>query len=140
MPFTTITEPIQSITADALIVYVAQDSKPADRATTVDTALNGAITAVIDDGDFSGKAEETITLYTNGAIPAKRVILVGLGDTESISPDSIRRAAAVGALRARTLNLKSVATYPIIDDLSVAESTQALVEGMQLALYQYHGQ
>ncbi|MEL6307536.1 MAG: leucyl aminopeptidase [Chloroflexota bacterium] len=140
MPFTTSTEPIQSITTDALIVYVAQDSKPTDRASAVDTALNGAITTVIDDGDFSGKAEETITLYTNGAIPAKRVILVGLGDTESISPDSIRRAAAVGALRARTLNLKSVATYPIIDELSVAESTQALVEGMQLALYQYHGQ
>ena len=46
----------------------------------MDRALGGAISDVIAAGDFTGKSGETLVLYTRGAIPAGRVLVVGLGE------------------------------------------------------------
>jgi len=45
----------------------------------VDQALGGAIREAIDAGDLRGKKGEVTVFYTRGAIPAPRVLLVGLG-------------------------------------------------------------
>ena len=59
----------------------------------LDAALNGELGSVIADGDFKGKTNETLVLYTHGQLPAKRIILVGLGKPEEITLNVIREAS-----------------------------------------------
>ncbi|MEO1290602.1 MAG: leucyl aminopeptidase, partial [Chloroflexota bacterium] len=126
---------------DALILYKTQDADLKTIADTVDKALDGAIQTVIDAGDFTGKSNETLILYTNNAISAKRVIIVGLGNAEGVSTEAIRQASATGAQKAQSLNLKTLATYPTISDtITVQDASQAITEGTMLGLYHYHGQ
>lgn len=128
-------------TADALIIYTWQDADLINIAHNVDKTLDGAISNIISDGDFTGKIEETLVIYSRSVMPAKRVIVVGLGDKDSFSVDVIRRVSAVALQKARSLGVKIVATYPIVsDDISTEIASQAISEGVLLGLYLYHGQ
>ncbi len=92
------------------------------------------------DGDFKGKAQETALLYSNGALPAKRVLIVGLGSQKKQSLESIRIAAATAARRVRDLRVKSVATVIHGEGhggIRASAAAQALVEGTELALYEF---
>jgi len=59
----------------------------------VDRALGGAIRELITGGDLRGKADEVVVLYPRGAIPAKRVLVVGLGRQK---PLTLKRAPGCG--------------------------------------------
>jgi leucyl aminopeptidase len=124
-----------------IVINVFEESAELDRAVdTLDRALNGQIRQVMDDGDFQGKANETALLYTNGKIPAKRVLLVGLGKKEEYGLETIRTAAASAAIKVRDLRIKNYST--LIPNMGQEEShlsdrAQAVVEGAILALYTY---
>ncbi len=150
----TVGEP-QSTETDALIIYLAETAEtdvdddsimpllPDVKA--IDEALNGAITDLLTGGDFSGKANETVTLYPRGAVPAQRVILVGMGKLDDFSEDVARRVVASGLQRARTLQVKRASTVLVgvgaaDKALDVTQSARAIAEGGLLGLYQYHGQ
>ena len=60
-------------------------------------------------GDFKGKLNETAVLYTNGLIPAPRVILVGLGRKDAITTDRARQASGAASRKALSLGCKRVA-------------------------------
>ena len=90
------------------------------------------------DGDFSGKTDETILLYTNGALPTPRLLLVGLGEESSFTPEKLRRAAATAARRARKLKVEEVAFVPRTPKDSGIEGTfRAAAEGAALSLYRF---
>lgn len=133
-------------TADALLIYLMEGGfgdNPDQAARVIDDALNGAIRELLDSGDFSGKTGETVVLYPRGAVPAKRVILVGAGKPEDFTADIARRIAAAGLQKARSLKAAHVATATPgtgRGHLSVADSAQAIAEGGLAGLYQYHGQ
>jgi leucyl aminopeptidase len=94
-------------------------------------------TAVVSDGDFAGKANETALLYGQGGL-APRLLLVGLGERNLFTLEKLRRAAATAARRARTLGLQSAAFS--LADLPVAgtrEVARAVAEGARLGLYRF---
>lgn len=131
---------IENYSADAIIVSLFEGVEPNETASAVDGALGGAIQELISAGDFSGKAGQTAVLYTRGAIPAKRVILIGLGKLENFTAEVARRAAASAILKARDLKAAHVATaIHGAPTLAVDESVSATVEGSLLALYSYRG-
>ncbi len=71
---------IEATAAEAVIVNLFEGVElPAGATGAVDMALNRAITDIIRSGDFRGKLNEIAVLYTRGAIPVARVIVVGLG-------------------------------------------------------------
>ena len=132
---------IQDTSADVLIVNLFEGvGVPAGATGAVDKALNGAITDVIRSGDYRGKLNELTVLYSRGALPAPRVIVVGLGKVQDFTLDRVRQAAAWAARRARDLGCKSIATVAHgagtgqIDPTSAA---QAVIEGTLLGLYQW---
>jgi leucyl aminopeptidase len=134
---------IQTSSADAIIVNLFEGIEPGGATQAVDQALNGAVRDLIDSGDFTGKSGQVAVLYPRGAIPARRVILVGLGARETFNAEKVRRAAACAIQRARDLKANRVASIlhgSGTGGLSVAISTQAVTEGSLLALYEYHGQ
>ena len=132
---------IQTVAADAILVNLFENMTEIGGATAaVDAALNGAIRDLIAGGDLVGKPGEVAVLYPRGAIPARRVLVVGLGRQESLNLEGVRRAAAAGVRRARDLGAGSVATIVHgagAGRLSVTEAAQATAEGMLLGLYQY---
>jgi leucyl aminopeptidase len=132
---------IQETVADAIIVNLFEGvTRPGGATGAVDQALGGAISDLIANGDLSGKAGEVAVLYPRGAIPAKRVLVVGLGKSEAFNLEGVRRAAAAGIKRARDLNAKTVATIVHgagIGGLAPEEAAQAVVEGSLLGLYRF---
>ncbi len=132
---------IQSAEADTVIVNLFDDvTIPSGATGAVDKALDGAISELIANGDFNGKAGEVAVLYPRGSIPAKRVLIVGLGTRDGFNLEGVRRAAATAVNHARKLNGKNIAS--IIHGagtakLDVQAAAQATAEASLIALYRY---
>lgn len=128
-------------TADAFIISLFQETTLDGIAELLDQALNGAISALVEEGDFSGKPGEVVVLYTNGQIATRRVIVVGLGKKEDFDVDAVRNASAHAALKAKSLKLKHIATILHGNGhLSDIRTAFAIAEATILALYRYTGQ
>ncbi len=128
--------------ADALILSLYEEEGLHKSPAAADAALGGAIAELLSTGDFTGKAAQVAVLYPRGALPARRLILVGLGKREALSLDGVRRAAALGVQKARELKAKSLAStlHGRGSALSAESCAQAYLEGALLGNYQYHGQ
>jgi leucyl aminopeptidase len=129
--------------ADLVVVNLFQGvTVPAGATGAVDAALEGMIRDVLATGDFTGRAGETLVLYTRGAIPAPRVLIVGLGDREKFDFAGVRGAAATAARKARELGAKRFVTIvhgARIGGLEPGRAAQALAEGALMGLYRYEG-
>ncbi|UCG23618.1 MAG: leucyl aminopeptidase [Chloroflexota bacterium] len=132
---------IQEYPADTLIVNLFEGvTAPSGATGAVDGALNGAISELIQNGDFSGKRGESVVLYPRGAIPAKRVIVVGLGESGEFDLEGVRSASATAIRQARKRKANHVATIVHgagIAGLPAAAAAQATVEGSLLAAYRF---
>ncbi len=129
--------------ADVVIVNLFQGvTVPGGATGAADAALNGAIREVIAAGDLTGKAGETVVLYPRGQMPARRVLVVGLGEADKFNLAGVRHAAAVAARKARDLGAQTVATIVHgagIGGLDPQAAAQATVEGTLLGLYRFAG-
>jgi len=132
---------IQRENGELIVVNLFEGvTEPGGATDAVDKALGGQIRRLIADGDFKGQAQETALLYPSGGIPAKRVLVVGLGKEEKFDLEAIRIAAATAAKRVRDLRVKSFSTVVHgagRGGIGLSEATQAIVEGTELALYQF---
>jgi leucyl aminopeptidase len=134
---------IQDEKTELISIYVFEGVNGAielsGAALVLDGVLGGQTRRLIAAGDFKGKAQETAVLYTNGAIPAERVLLVGLGQEAKFNLEALRVASAVAARRVRGLRINQFSTVVEGDfsTASLAAATQAIVEGSELALYRF---
>jgi leucyl aminopeptidase len=126
---------------DAIILLLYEgDSTPQGVAATLDKALDGAITTLLQDGEFTGKYKQQSVLHAHGHLKAKKVVLTGLGNAEKLTHEGLRQVAGGAANYARGLRATSLATT--IDgteraQIAPADAAQAIVEGMLLALYRF---
>jgi leucyl aminopeptidase len=132
---------IQSIDVDAIVVNLFQAvTEPGGATRAVDKALDGAIRDLIANGAIRGNLNETAVIYPRGTIPARRVIIVGLGLEEEFDLDAVRQAAAAAARAARGTGARTLAS--IVHGggrggQALADASQAVVEGTILGLYRY---
>jgi len=131
---------IQKSDADAIVVGLFEESDPQGATLAVDLALEGAIRALVKGGDLQGQDGQLAVLYPRGAIPAHRVIVVGLGQRDAFNPEAARRAAAHAIQKARDLQTRRVALALFAAPDAVEATAQASGEGCLLALYDYRGQ
>ncbi len=101
---------IQESDADAIIITLFEGSGLDGPAQDVDQALDGALRDLLDVGDLTGKSGETVVLYPRGALPARRVIVVGLGPREDFDLEASRCAAAHAIQKAREVKAQRVAS------------------------------
>ena len=119
---------------DCIVVNLFEGvAHPGGATGAVDNALSGAISRLIASGDFSGEANTTALLYTDGKIAAPRVLVVGLGQSDKFELHGVRKAAAVtvNAL-AKLKGVKNFATIVHgagIAGLDTTAAAQALAEG-----------
>jgi leucyl aminopeptidase len=101
-------------------------------------SLPRPVAGLIEDGDWQGTFKQTTLLYPRGAVPARRVLLLGLGQRGRISFDRLCEAAAVAAQRARDLGVGRFAfELPTPEGMALARAAQAVAEGALLGLYRF---
>jgi leucyl aminopeptidase len=136
---------VVNIEADVVVVNLFEGvTSPAGATGAVDSAIGGLISELISDGEITGRASQMTLIHTpNSAYPnfkPSRVLVVGLGSSESIDLDGIRRISASVTRRLRALGAKQAATIVHgagIGGIDVVAATQALVEGTLLGAYRF---
>ena len=132
---------IQNINTAALIVNLFEGQNPSGATAAIDQALNKHISFVIQQGDFRGSKNQTLLLYTYNQIPAKRVLLVGLGRQEDFNVESARQAAGTAVHALEDLDIQSATTVLHgggAGNLDAATAAQALAEASILAAYRFN--
>src|SRR5688500_4600700 len=108
----------------------------------VDDATGGLLSRLVATRDFTGKFREASLVYPQQG-PAKRVLLVGMGKLEHLTPDRVRRVAAIAARKARDVGVAEVHTslHGVRDSdksgLKPRVAGEALTEGALLGLYTF---
>lgn len=95
----------------------------------LDQDLKGMLTEIRKTGKFAGHANETILISPpKGAIGAKRLLLIGLGDRNKFTPDLM---TGVGSIAMREALKLGVSNFSFASDLKDAgiDSPTALVAG-----------
>ncbi|RME83944.1 MAG: leucyl aminopeptidase, partial [Caldilineae bacterium] len=125
--------------ADLIIVNLfAGVEKPAGATGAVDRALGGRIGELIALGDCKGDLGATTLLYSHGALPAPRVLVVGLGEREAFGLPAVREASARAIAAAGKAGARTVATIVHgggAGGLDLADAAQAVVEAAILESY-----
>jgi leucyl aminopeptidase len=124
----------------ALVVPYFEDVKELQgMVKLLDEETGGMIKEIISAGDFEGKMNQVSVLYTRGLIPAKRIVLAGVGKKTVFTMEKLRSVFATAAKHVRSLKLKEFSTSLdfIGSNESIEHTVQAVVEGVVLGLYQY---
>ncbi|MFV0341116.1 MAG: leucyl aminopeptidase family protein, partial [Parachlamydiaceae bacterium] len=94
--------------------------------------------APVEAGDFCGKEGETALLYAQGD-KETRVLLLGLGELELITTESLRRAFSAAVKAANKLGAAHLNVYvPELFHLSDDQLFRGITEGLFLTNYRYH--
>jgi leucyl aminopeptidase len=130
MNSTLVTTPLADVETPLLGVAVAAGAELPPGLGPLDQAAGGALSRALASGDFKGQRDEVLVSYGTGK--ARRVLLVGMGKAAEVSRNSVRRAAAVAAKRARALGTGRLA-FAVADNarggVTAADLAQAAVEG-----------
>lgn len=103
----------------------------------MDRALGGAISQLIAGGEIKGTPGELTFVHTMGRIPAKWVVVAGLGKSQDFDTGAVRRVSSDVASFLRRKGITEFATIAHgagIGGLSAVESAQAIAEGTLLGL------
>lgn len=76
----------EKLKSGCVVVGVFEDGKLSAAAHAVDQAAKRAISALVAQGDVTGKAASTLLLHKLPGVAAARVLLVGLGKADELSP------------------------------------------------------
>jgi leucyl aminopeptidase len=142
MRVTVDTQKPSKVAADLLVIAVpelkAKRWQPSARISAIDDALSGQLSEVVKSGDFHGKSNESVLLYTHSAIRAKRVLLCGLGNFADIDAETLRSVAgkAINSARAKGARKVTMCLDPATE-LDVVAGAQAASEGAILANYRF---
>jgi leucyl aminopeptidase len=132
---------IRKARSDLIAVNIFEDATELGGATAaVDLALNGQIRQLLAWGDFKGKLNEVALLYPGEGVPAKRVMIVGLGKCEEFDLDRVRQVSATAARKAQSLGITEYVT--IVHGAGAAgldrtQAAQAVAEGTILSQYRF---
>jgi leucyl aminopeptidase len=92
---------------------------------------------VLSSGEFKAGANETLLLHAPAGLSAKRLLIIGLGKANKLTPQSVRNAAGTAVRFAKPRTIRDLAfALPVpevalkeLANLDPAASTQAAIEG-----------
>lgn len=131
------TEPAEHAT-ELLAVAIAKGTRGLQgRLAALDAKLGGALARVLESGDVQGRRGDEVVLY-GGADGPKRVVMLGVGRADEVTPEVVRRMAGRAVRAAERLRVRQVAV--LLDGLeAVADErrAQAAAEGGALAAWRF---
>lgn len=146
MKFFVKTKDVASIEADSLAVFAfkrkGQESvRLSDEAKKIDSKLDGALTDILSAEEFKAGVGDCIRFHTYGKIPAKTVLVVGLGNIGDLTVFDWQTAVGVVGGKAKTTASKRIAialSRELIDTLGPDVCAEGAVEGILLGTYTFH--
>ncbi|MBE3591250.1 MAG: leucyl aminopeptidase [Firmicutes bacterium] len=122
--------------ADALIVGGFAGGRLTAAARACDERLQGALREAYAAG-FDGRAGSVRIFFTGGRLPARHVVLAGLGPQEEVGAEEVRRAAAAAVRAAEAAGARLVRADVFDVDLPGTAVAQAMTEAIGMALYRF---
>jgi leucyl aminopeptidase len=138
MEFAVWTKGLATLAVDCLVVGVFEEAELGAEARAVDAACGGRLQRLLARGDFTGRTGDTLLITEVTELPARRVLLVGLGARAQLSRRSWRRAwgAAVAALgRTRIASVALALDRPAARELDDYYFGRAVAEVAGATLY-----
>lgn len=124
-----------AVKSDAVVLFVLEDKEQFTGRTSSITEEFAAAAPVVAAGDFKGKKDSIAVVYTEAK--SARLMLVGLGESDKLTPERLRRAAAAAAKRAVSLKLSHIAFELPQLDMAPSELARAITEGALLSVYKF---
>jgi leucyl aminopeptidase len=122
--------------SDLLVVPFWKGKKEAELACDFQAILEQVLLP-IKSGDFQGKEKEAILLYLKGE-PESRILLLGLGEEDNVTVESLRRAAKCVTRLCQKFKLKEINfILPQSKRLDATSITRGVTEGIFLANYRF---
>jgi leucyl aminopeptidase len=117
---------------DALIVPVYAGEAVAAE---LDERFDGHLRVTLSAAGFTGRRKELAAFPTFGRLPARWLVLTGLGERARVDGEALRRAYGAAIKRARDDGARRVAA--LLPDDADNQIAQAATEGIELALYRF---
>ena len=114
-----------AVTADALVVFLAEGGVGAGAVAEVDRACGGLLARLAAAGDLSGKRYECVPLLGVQGVAAGQVLVAGLGKREAVDGGVLHRAAAAAA-RVLAARPRSKVVFAGESGWSTGEAEQAV--------------
>ncbi len=137
----TIAGDIAKTDAGAIIVSLFEGTEHLDGDIAgIDSALDGAISQLISQGEIKGKLNEVTVIHSLGKLPAARVAIAGLGKKPELSLDRVRGSVAETCRRLQQKRVSRVATVTQgagIAGITLEQAAQAITEGAMLGVYSF---
>ncbi len=133
--------PIAQEATDVLVVSGYEDENTLSKThQALDNALGGQLQELRNNGEFSGKNQQSVLIHTRGALPAKRVLWLGLGKKNSVTLDGVRQAMGTAFKKvwqtgAQTFSAPVFGTDALT--ASASDIAQVMVEGALLGRYRF---
>ena len=126
-------------TGDCLIVGLLEESLPLTGILSeLNDQVSGLLQTLIAEESFEGKAGTTAITRLGSDSSIKKIGVVGLGSSDTMALEDLRRGAAIAARLARKAKSHSLGiSFPVWNN-SQSLTAQALSEGIILALSQDH--
>ncbi len=126
-------------TEAAVLTHFEGETALGGAAAKLDEKSGRLISEIISQGDFTGRLHQVSVIYSRGSLPAKRLVVVGLGKRVDFSLERLRGAFSKAAQQLRSLNVGEFSTSLDFGniDLELDRAAEAVVEGVLLGLYQY---
>ena len=102
----------------------------------LDEKLAGNIKELIEETEFKGSVGSSAVTRVGAGSSIRKLILVGLGKSDTLTLDSLRRAAAAIARTAKQQKSKTLGISLPVFNNDPAATAQAITEGIVLALHQ----
>ncbi|WP_339062237.1 M17 family peptidase N-terminal domain-containing protein [Tepidibacillus marianensis] len=142
MQFKVSTESIISLATDCLIITYTEDrDRLRGLAEQVDEKMDHQISQLIAEREIKGEFGEVTVVHTWGKIPAKRVLVLGLGKEDKLTLEKARAAFAIAARKAQSIGIKELTvaiTQKYKDLWNPVDLGQVAVEAMMLGTYEYN--
>jgi leucyl aminopeptidase len=125
---------------DLLAVGVYTGQPLAGAARDVDARLHGAIQEALASHEFDPKPGASLLIHTLGAVPARRVLAVGLGEADAADANVVR--AAYGRVAERALAIKAAEVAVELwgaARLGARRAAQVAAEGLLLGGWTFPG-
>jgi len=139
MQVSAVQDNIDSFATEIIVVGVFSPAEVPSSLKSVDEKLGGAITHAVKDNGFDAEIQQFRFISTLNKIPAKHILLVGLGKKEDADLETLRRMAgySVKVVRDFCGVTKLATTLHDVDIGTPEERVQAVSEGCMLGSYQY---
>lgn len=126
-----------SVRAEALVLYAFKS--PSGAAGLGAGKAKQFVDAMIRSEGFKARKGDTLLIHTAGKLPARRIIVAGLGAADDYALDTLRQAAGAAARRATAGSIRRIA-YAMPPEgsrgkLSVADRARGIADGFLHGTY-----